>query len=892
MLCNKIKSCSLISIFILLHSFVHGQILIKGNVKSDSKSIEGVSVYIHDINSKNAILHFTITDEYGNFEFQLDTLTNNLAITTSSLSYSDTTVRLNKNFAHNYKFNLHPKLHDLKTINVKGDYVPLSFKKDTVVYNVKSFAAKGDISLSDVISKMPGLTISDDGKIYYQNEAIEKFYIEGLDLLEGKYQLANKNLPHQAVKSVEVLENHQHVKMLDNMVFTDKTSINIKLEKKLNLIGTAELGIGLSPLLWNAKITPMLFTKKQQIIASYQANNVGDDVSSQLNTFSFEEFNAEKQNIVDIASIKQPNIKKERYWDNNINMISYNHLLKMSDDANLKINATYIDDVLKQNVLKTTQFFLKNDTISSNELIDNNVFKNQLKLDAVFENNSNNKFVKNKLGINKYWDNKRGILNGKTTDIKQEANLPFISLNNYLNWMQKIGQNLFTFKSKLIYYEAPQNLVVNKGIFKDIINAGKEYKRVNQEILLKNFAADNSINFMFGLNHFKFFTEFGLVYNIQNFSSFMYIDNKMNNDNIFINKLQNNLLTLRMVETLSYELRDFVFELKLPLEYTNFNSLDTKNEIEKELSKIFFKPDIYLHYKINGYWSVRLGASYTEDFDNSWKILHNAYFLYDYHNLSRYNSPLLQQQIQNYTTYIKYVNPIYNWFANLKLLYYRTNQNLLYKYDIADDGSKIIRAELSDNDTQGSSIFFNIHKLFTKLRTTIYLTTRYNYRATKNFTNNKMYNINNNSYYIEPRISITKFSFVNIDYKFKYSVFLQNNEYANVKFIDKKQQIKLNILPANRHLLGIDFELYENNNDIEKTQSFFANVDYSWKPKNTRLTIKLKCFNLFNKAFVSDNFYSTNYIVLNHYNIRARQYIVSVLFSLVPPKLLKSGKLI
>ena len=58
-----------------------------------------------------------------------------------------------------------------------------------------------------------------DGKILYQGKPINKYYIEGLDLLEGKYNLANKNLPYNQVSKVQILENHQPIKVLDSLVF-------------------------------------------------------------------------------------------------------------------------------------------------------------------------------------------------------------------------------------------------------------------------------------------------------------------------------------------------------------------------------------------------------------------------------------------------------------------------------------------------------------------------------------------------------------------------------------------------------------------------------------------------------------------------------------------------
>ena len=52
---------------------------------------------------------------------------------------------------------------------------------------------------------MPGTEVLFDGKILYQDKPINKYYIEGLYLLGGKYNLANSNLPHKEVIKVQVL---------------------------------------------------------------------------------------------------------------------------------------------------------------------------------------------------------------------------------------------------------------------------------------------------------------------------------------------------------------------------------------------------------------------------------------------------------------------------------------------------------------------------------------------------------------------------------------------------------------------------------------------------------------------------------------------------------------
>lgn len=107
-----------------------------------------------------------------------------------------------------YNFTLTPKATELPNVLVKP--APITQKGDTINYIVSEFSDEKDRSIADVLRKMPGIEIKGDGLVLYQGKPIQKYYIEGLDLLEGKYNLANQNLPHISVSSVQILENHQH----------------------------------------------------------------------------------------------------------------------------------------------------------------------------------------------------------------------------------------------------------------------------------------------------------------------------------------------------------------------------------------------------------------------------------------------------------------------------------------------------------------------------------------------------------------------------------------------------------------------------------------------------------------------------------------------------------
>ena len=61
---------------------------------------------------------------------------------------------------------------------------------DTLNYLVSAFQRQARPHHSRRYQKMPGLTVNDDGSIEYQGTKINKFYIEGMDLLGGKYAQA------------------------------------------------------------------------------------------------------------------------------------------------------------------------------------------------------------------------------------------------------------------------------------------------------------------------------------------------------------------------------------------------------------------------------------------------------------------------------------------------------------------------------------------------------------------------------------------------------------------------------------------------------------------------------------------------------------------------------
>lgn len=81
--------------------------------------------------------------------------------------------------------------------------------------------------------------MEENRQISYQGTAINKFYIEGMDLLGGKYNIATNNISNDDVGSVEIMENHQPIKALNGLSISEQAAINLRLKEKAKQNGLA-----------------------------------------------------------------------------------------------------------------------------------------------------------------------------------------------------------------------------------------------------------------------------------------------------------------------------------------------------------------------------------------------------------------------------------------------------------------------------------------------------------------------------------------------------------------------------------------------------------------------------------------------------------------------------
>ncbi len=268
----------IVAVFLLCMIPVWGgaQSFISGIISDGENGLPLAGAIIKVTAMDNSLVAYTSSKEDGSYKMRLHSSEKEFFLSVSFLGYKTDTVKIaNQDCIKNFAL-------QTEAIMLHEVYVtPPAITKvgDTLTYRVDRFKHEQDRSISDVLKKMPGIEIGETGSISYQGKPISRFYIEGIDLLGKKYSLASSSIPSDAISSVQVYENHQPIKALNGLAYSDRAALNLVLKdkKRIKPVGYIEGGVGgmKDELLWSADFFSLFFAAQKQSLFSYKSNNTG-----------------------------------------------------------------------------------------------------------------------------------------------------------------------------------------------------------------------------------------------------------------------------------------------------------------------------------------------------------------------------------------------------------------------------------------------------------------------------------------------------------------------------------------------------------------------------------------------------------------------------------------
>ncbi|MCD8186474.1 MAG: TonB-dependent receptor [Rikenellaceae bacterium] len=134
---------------------------------------------------------------------------------------------------------------EIEAVEVTAE-IPMAVQKgDTIQYNAGAFKTSPDADAGDLINKMPGTEVGDDGSVTVQGEAVKKVYVDGKKFFGDDVAAAMRNLPADIVESVQMFEE-----LTDEAKFAGfddgnrDRAINIVTKHKFNRTTTGRIEAG------------------------------------------------------------------------------------------------------------------------------------------------------------------------------------------------------------------------------------------------------------------------------------------------------------------------------------------------------------------------------------------------------------------------------------------------------------------------------------------------------------------------------------------------------------------------------------------------------------------------------------------------------------------------
>lgn len=177
-------------ILLLDISMAYGQALkISGHVmdKEDGNPITGAIIQIKDTSRKS--LDYTFASEDGSFSLKYSNPVSGMFLEIKQMGYRTISMNIDS-LTFPIIIRLVPEATVLDDVVVQAPAI--TQRSDTLSYYVSQYVQAQDKNISDVLKRLPGIEVAEDGQIKYNGESINKFYINGSDFMGDVMDLLRK----------------------------------------------------------------------------------------------------------------------------------------------------------------------------------------------------------------------------------------------------------------------------------------------------------------------------------------------------------------------------------------------------------------------------------------------------------------------------------------------------------------------------------------------------------------------------------------------------------------------------------------------------------------------------------------------------------------------------
>lgn len=666
-------------VFFALCTFeVLSQTILTGHVINDKKEpVFNAPVVLMRL-TDSLTLNYTFTDDKGHYKLITENKEEKWLLTVYGFNIARQT-KIIENKSQIVDFDVIEQAIQIREVSVKSEKIWGG--NDTVNYVVDAFRDTTDIVIADVLKKMPGIEVKDDGKVEYKGKPISKFYIENMDMLQGRYNLATTSIAASDVASVQVMENHQEVRALQNIQFSDNVALNIKLKE--NAKGTfalmADLGAGWADSLqYEGGLTGMYFAKRNQFLGTLKANNSGINLVDKENV-----------TVTSLASMVKPSapgISGVRHTLNRSQGVTYNSLHKLKNEADLSFNLLVGGDRNRKSSESRTLYLLPDDTISLAERMQSLETARMLEGSINYNLNKDLDYLKISLTASGHRNWGEGFVDNDEL-IRQEENYQSLCAKANIHWIRKSRRDPesgIEFNSNTSYGTLPYGLQVAPGCFPEVLNGGEDYALTLQNTGFQSFKSENFLRFLTSVvwKRLRIMPYFNFSMEEQRLNSSLTGQNEDGltiqfAENQFSNDIRWHKFQPAAGAYITYDRRRVNVTLMMPVQLRYLQLDDRIRTASDKQFKVLSQPSLSFRYDFSHNWKVSTKIA-TYNNTPSLRTLYSGYILQNYRTLSHYDCPLADSYGANGSMTLSFKNIMKYVFGDFSVNYNRYRNEVMY----------------------------------------------------------------------------------------------------------------------------------------------------------------------------------------------------------------------
>ena len=232
-------------------------------LKSDSTYVAGA------ISNENGLFHVTAPAN-GKYLLKI-----------SSVGYKSTVKRIQ--ISDNKDLAMGKIVLGAETIMLKGAVVTamaqkVTLKEDTFVYNSSAYRTPEGSVVEELVKRLPGAEVSDDGTIKINGKEVKKILVDGKEFMTGDTKTALKNLPTSIIEKIKAYDEKSDLSKVTGIDDgEEQTVLDFGIKKGMNkgLISNIDLGVG-NKSRYNMRGMGGYFSDNNRFMLFANANNTSD----------------------------------------------------------------------------------------------------------------------------------------------------------------------------------------------------------------------------------------------------------------------------------------------------------------------------------------------------------------------------------------------------------------------------------------------------------------------------------------------------------------------------------------------------------------------------------------------------------------------------------------